>query len=89
MRTLWAVIASAIATAAILVLCDACPGLPPSVNFASSQSSGGTAPEQRDDSDTDFAFACNCSASGPDRFNAGCFLWCPLDFDEEAVSDDE
>ena len=89
MRTLLAITASAVATAAILVLCDACPTLPPSVNFAFGQPLGGTSAEHRDDSDADSALACNCSMSGPDRFDAGCFLWCPLDFDDDAFSDDE
>ena len=90
MRTLLTMVASAVATAALMVLWDARPGLPASVNAASSELSGMmTASEKQGGSDLDAVFACDCTASEQARFDAGCFLWCPLDFDDEAARDDE
>ncbi len=90
MRTLLANTASALATAALMVLCDARPGLPPSANAASSEAPGAmTASERRGDSDLDAVFACDCTASAQTHLDADCFLWCPLDFDDEGARDDE
>ena len=90
MRTLLTIIASVVATAALMMLWDARPGLPPSVNAATSESPGVmTAFEKQGGSDLDAVFACDCMASEQTRFDAGCFLWCPLDFDDEAARDDE
>ena len=90
MRTLLTIIASAVVTAALMVLWDARPGLPASVNAASSELPGMmAASEKQGGSDLDAVFACDCMASEQARFDAGCFLWCPLDFDDEAARDDE
>ena len=90
MRTLLTMVASAVATAALMVLWDARPGLPASVNAASSELPGMmAASEKQGGSELDAVFACDCTASEQARFDAGCFLWCPLDFDDEAARDDE
>ena len=89
MRTLLAITAGAVATAALMVLCDARPGNARSAHSASAERAAPATPRPGDDSDLDALLACDCRSSAQDRFDAACFLWCPLDFDDALAGDDE
>ncbi len=71
MRTLLAITAGAVATAVLIVLCEARPGQPLLASSATAEQ------------------ACDCNASAQDRLEAGCFLWCPLDFDDDGARGDD
>ena len=89
MRTLLAITAGAVATAALMVLCEARPGQPPMANAASTLQASAAGSRHWSDDDADSALTCDCAASAEGRFELGCFLWCPLDFDDASALDDE
>ena len=89
MRTLLVISAGAVATAALMVLCNARPWLPPAANSAANESPGVTASGQWGDSDPDTLFACDCTAASQEDFDADCFPWWLLHIGDEGAGDDD
>jgi|GEM_PF-2467226 len=89
MRTLLAITAGALATAVLMVFCEARPGQPLAANAASAEQAGVASARHWGGNDLDELLACDCNASAEGRFEARCLFWCPLDFDDASAGDDD